>query len=297
MDFLEEINGMYETLSPVQKRIADYIFTYPEEVCFQSLKELAEALGVTEVTVLRFTKKIGLNNFVDMKKRMKEYLQMRLNQEDAPVRRTGHGGGNLFEPEGDQEQMYRKFVDNKIQVLKNTYTQIPVERVSNAVSILKQARMVYVVGHELGTSAASYLTRRLLTIGIQAIDLGAVSRAIYNNYMTHIGPEDAVIVFSNPGYAKHLVNTVKYLEKKSVPQIVITDKESAPVAAFATVVFTCDNHDLYFYNSVLGFYSVANLLTYFTAMNDPEETDRLRGRLSETREAIGSISLVKERKI
>ena len=72
MDFLDEIKEKYESLSTAQKRIADYIFTYPEEVCFQSLKELSEALGVTEVTVLRFTKKLGVNNFVEMKKRMKE---------------------------------------------------------------------------------------------------------------------------------------------------------------------------------------------------------------------------------
>lgn len=295
MDFLEEINGIYETLSPVQKRIADYVFTYPEEVCFQSLKELAEALGVTEVTVLRFTKKIGLNSFVEMKKRLKEYLQTRLNHEDATVRKAGHAGMKV-NAETDKELLYREFVENEMNVLQNTYHQIPIERVLNAVSIIKQARMVYVVGNELGTSASSYLTRRLLTIGIQAIDLGAVSRAIYNNYMTHIGPEDAVILFSNPGYAKHLVNTTKFLEKKSVPQIIITDKESAPVAASATEVLLCDNHDLYFYNSVLGFFSVANLLTHFTAMHDPEETSKLRGKLSETREFIGSISMMKERK-
>lgn len=295
MDFLEEINGVYETLSPVQKRIADYMFTYPEEVCFQSLKEISEALGVTEVTVLRFAKKIGVNNFVELKKRMKEYLQMRMNREESVSRKIGHSKFGIQE-ETDAEQVYRKFVENEMKVLENTFSQIPIESVQNAVSIIKQARMVYVVGHELGTSASSYLTRRLLTIGIRAIDLGAESRAIYNNYMTHIGPEDAVIIFSNPGYAKHLVNTVKYLEQKRVPQIVITDRETAPVAAYATVAFASDNHDLYFYNSVLGFYSIANLLTYFTAIHDPEETGKLRNKLSETREAIGSISMVKERK-
>ena len=295
MDFLEEINGKYDTLSSVQKRIADYMFTYPDEVCFQSLKEISEALGVTEVTVLRFVKKIGLNSYVELKKRMKEYLHMRLNQEESVSRKFGHGYSHVQE-EPDTEHIYHRFVENELQVLKNTYEQISMESVQNAVSIIKQAKMVYVVGHELGTAASSYLTRRLLTIGIRAIDLGAESRAIYNNYMTHISSDDAVIIFSNPGYAKHLVNTVKYLEKKSVPQIVITDKESAPVAAYATVTLTSDNHDLYFYNSVLGFYSIANLLAYFTAIQNPEETGRLRRQISETREAIGSISVTKERK-
>ncbi|MBQ2105618.1 MAG: MurR/RpiR family transcriptional regulator, partial [Lachnospiraceae bacterium] len=69
MNFLEEIRGKYDTLSTVQKRIADYLFTYPEEVCFQSLKEVSESLGVTEVTVLRFAKKVGVGSFVELKKR------------------------------------------------------------------------------------------------------------------------------------------------------------------------------------------------------------------------------------
>lgn len=292
MDFLEEINGMYDTLSPVQKRIADYIFTYPDEVCFQTLKEVSEALGVTEVTVLRFAKKIGSGSFVEMKKRLKEYLQVRLGYENTSSRLEGHAGISIGN-DVDKESMYKSFVENEIDVLKNTYAQIPVERILDAVSIVKQANIVYLVGSELGTAAASYLARRLLTVGIRAMDLSAVSRAIYNNYMTHVTAEDAVIIFSNPGYAKFLVNTTKFLDKKRVPQIVITDKESSPVAAYATVVLPCDNHDLYFYNSVLGFYSVASALTYFTAMHDLEETRKMRGMLSETREAIGYIGTMK----
>jgi len=291
MDFLEEIRGKYDTLSTVQKRIADYLFTYPEEVCFQSLKEVSESLGVTEVTVLRFAKKVGAGSFVELKKRMKEYLQSRLDIDKVPLRMAGRVGVSL-EDNGDKASLYKRFVDNEVSVIKNTFSKVPLERILDAVSLIKQARTVYVVGNELGTSAASYLTRRLLTIGVHAMDLSAVTRAIYNNYMAHASSEDVVILFSNPGYAKFLVNTTKYLEKKNVPQIIITDKESAPVASSATVVLTCDNHDLYFYNSVLGFYSVSNVLTYFTALHDLEETTRLRTEISETREAIGYVGTI-----
>ncbi len=291
MDFLEEIRGKYDTLSIVQKRIADYLFTYPEEVCFQSLKEVSESLGVTEVTVLRFAKKVGAGSFVELKKRMKEYLQSRLDMEKVPMRIVGRVGVSLDES-NDKEYLYKRFVENEIAVIKNTYSKNQLERILNAVSLIKQARVVYVVGNELGTAAAGYLTRRLLTIGIRALDLSAVTRAIYNNYMAHIGTEDVVIMFSTPGYAKFLVNTTKFLEKKNVPQIVITDKENAPVAASATEILVCDNHDLFFYNSILGFFSMSNALAYFAAMHDLEETTRLRSELAETREAIGYVGTV-----
>lgn len=291
MNILEEVNARYETLSPVQKRIADYIFKYPDEICFYSLKDLAQALGVTEVTILRFTKKIGLASFVEMKKMLREHLQSSLTRGDMLNRVSDHIGKPIVENE-DKEDMLKKFSANEMAVLQNTYRQIRLENVLEAVSIIRQADTVYVIGNELISGVAAYLSRRLLTIGIKTVDLSLMSRAIYNDCLSHVGPEDAVIIYSLPGYAKHIVNTARFLEKKRVPQIAITDKETAPVAVHGTTVLTCDNRDLFFYNSVLGFLSVSSLLVYFTALDDPEETNRLRGRLSEAREAVGSLALV-----
>ena len=41
MSFLEAVNEKYGELSPVQKRIADYMYKYPDEACFYSLREMA----------------------------------------------------------------------------------------------------------------------------------------------------------------------------------------------------------------------------------------------------------------
>ena len=146
----------------------------------------------------------------------------------------------------DREDQFRRFVENELRVLENTYRKLDVERVFDAVSMIRQARTVYVAGTELVTGLCSYLTRRLLTVGIMAVDLSNMSRAIYNNYASHIGPEDVVIIFSAPGYAKYIVNTARYLAKKYVPQIVVTDRPTAPAAAYGTTVLFCDNHDLFF---------------------------------------------------
>ena len=39
-----------------RKRIADFIFKYPDQVCFYSPERAFGDTGVTEVTILRFTK-------------------------------------------------------------------------------------------------------------------------------------------------------------------------------------------------------------------------------------------------
>ena len=275
MGILEEVNASYEKLSPVQKRIADFIFKYPDQVCFYSLKELSETLGVTEVTILRFTKKIGAQSF------------------DGLNRIADHVGGIRF-GDHDKEEMFQEFVANEKNVIAKTFEQVSLKDILSAVAIIRQSRKIYVVGSELVTGLCAYTTRRLLTLGLEALDLSNLSRALYNNYLAHATPEDCAIIFSAPGYAKHIVNTARYLDKKKIPQIAITDQRTSPIASYGTTVFTCNNHDLFFYNSVMGYMSVANALIYFSAMDNPEETNKRRGRLSEVRSAIGSIDFVKD---
>ena len=262
MGILEEVNASYEKLSPVQKRIADFIFKYPDQVCFYSLKELSETLGVTEVTILRFTKKIGAQSFVEMKNRLREHLQTRLVHGDGLNRIADHVGGIRF-GDHDKEEMFQEFVANEKNVIAKTFEQVSLKDILSAVAIIRQSRKIYVVGSELVTGLCAYTTRRLLTLGLEALDLSNLSRALYNNYLAHATPEDCAIIFSAPGYAKHIVNTARYLDKKKIPQIAITDQRTSPIASYGTTVFTCNNHDLFFYNSVMGYMSVANALIYF----------------------------------
>ena len=227
MGILEEVNASYEKLSPVQKRIADFIFKYPDQVCFYSLKELSETLGVTEVTRLRFTKKIGAQSFVEMKNRLREHLQTRLVHGDGLNRIADHVGGIRF-GDHDKEEMFQEFVANEKNVIAKTFEQVSLKDILSAVAIIRQSRKIYVVGSELVTGICAYTTRRLLTLGLEALDLSNLSRALYNNYLAHATPEDCAIIFSVPGYAKHIVNTARYLDKKKIPQIAASGHTGCP---------------------------------------------------------------------
>lgn len=71
MDILESIKSQYDTFGKVQKWIADYLLAHPDEACFLSLKDFTKQVGVTEVTVLNFTKKIGLKSYLELKKELR----------------------------------------------------------------------------------------------------------------------------------------------------------------------------------------------------------------------------------
>lgn len=290
MDILEEVKTRYEDLSSVQKRIADYIFKYPDEVCFCSLKTFAGSLGVTEVTVLRFVKKLGLSGFVELKECLREHIQNRLSHGDALGRvsdRIGRDPGL----EQDKNMMLKEFAENEMNTLEKTYGKLSAAEITEAVALIKNAGTVYTMSGDLLKSVGAYLTRRLLGIGIPVVDMGSLSDANFQSVLCGITPEDVVVVFTLPGYSRHVMNASGYLGRKRIPMIVVTDKDNSLIAQQATTVLCCDNHDLFFYNSPLGAFSVASLLAYFTAMDDPEETNKRRGRISEAREVLNAAEL------
>lgn len=78
MNIMTEIKELLPELTKIQVRIANYILDNPDEICFSSLKKLAEEIGVTETTIINFCKKTKCQSYAGIKTAMRDYLQDRL---------------------------------------------------------------------------------------------------------------------------------------------------------------------------------------------------------------------------
>ena len=67
MDILCEIQNKYTQFSEKEKAIADYILQYGDKIKNINITDLAREIGTSGSTITRFSKKIGCDNFVDMK--------------------------------------------------------------------------------------------------------------------------------------------------------------------------------------------------------------------------------------
>ncbi|MCD5415006.1 MAG: hypothetical protein LR001_08455, partial [Clostridiales bacterium] len=68
MMFIDKINNQISGLSKVQTKIAKFLITNPDKACFLSLKEPSSEIGTAEVTIMNFSKKIGYDNYMQLKK-------------------------------------------------------------------------------------------------------------------------------------------------------------------------------------------------------------------------------------
>ena len=67
--FLEVLAARKSELSPSERRVADFVLQEPDKIIRMSIASLAETVGVSQPTVLRFVRAIGLASYPELKLR------------------------------------------------------------------------------------------------------------------------------------------------------------------------------------------------------------------------------------
>ena len=62
-----KIKMLYDSLGKAEKKIADWISENPGKIISLSIVELAEQCKCSEATIVRFSRKIGLSGYQELK--------------------------------------------------------------------------------------------------------------------------------------------------------------------------------------------------------------------------------------
>ena len=66
-NLLDSITKQYNTLTRSGKKLADYIFANTSQAQYMSITSMAESCGVSEATITRFCRGLGLSGYNDFK--------------------------------------------------------------------------------------------------------------------------------------------------------------------------------------------------------------------------------------
>ena len=272
-DILGLIRDRYPQLSHTQKRIADYILQQPEDACFASLKELTGAVGVTEVTMVNFARRLGIDGFSGLKRELQAYIRQRLSPNEKITRAIEDVRSS------GKSEVYSAFQNNELAALSGTYGALSEEQVHQAVNLLKDAQHIFLLGYDVSLPVVQFLRLRLHYLGYHATQLNLADRSQLLLALTQAEPEDLFVMISFPNHAPEMARTALYLHQRQIPLLAITDQLTAPIAVYATQTIACSTGDLLFYNTITAPISLVNLLCAFLAMGTP-------AHLHETRLAV-----------
>lgn len=219
-DLFDELKENYGRLTGSQKKIGKYILDHYERVAFMSAVELAEAVGVSDATVIRFTRNIGFTGYVEFKQHMRQDMKIF----DSPDRRVSRS----LELIQEKDDLLGKVGQCDIDNLKYFLKTLDQEKLRKAVDAVYQAKHIYLVGNGTSSIITCFLQIHLRRMGFAVHNISEAT-TISPEKIVGIGAEDLLIACGFPRYSRDTHNAIVFAKNVGAAVLTITDRDRKSV--------------------------------------------------------------------
>lgn len=257
---MSELNELIHNanLTKTQKLIARYILDNSADACFMTSTEIALKLDVSESSVIRFSRSLGFSGFMDFQKVLRKEYQDKVlsisNTITVPAQRVA----KRAKLERNSDYINRHF-KNALQNLETLFTTNTLDAFEDAADVIVAGKRKYIAASRGNACLGDYFLLYLKHIlpHVTSTNTAAISPI---DHMCNITKEDCLIVFSFPRYSSLDRVTTEMAKEAGASIVVITDKPSALLAQYATVLITVPVDSNAFFNSLIGPQFVAEIL-------------------------------------
>lgn len=237
-------------LTKTQQKIAKYILDNSADACFMTSTEIALKLGVSESSIIRFSRSLGFNGFMDFQKSLrKDYQDKVLSISSAvtiPAQRVAKRAKL-----GTNSDYINRHLKNAVQNLDSIFAYNIPATFEKAANLIVKSKRKYVAASRANVCLADYFVLYLKHM-VSNVETTISSAASPIDHMCNITSEDCLVIFSFPRYSSLDKITAEMAKEAGASVIVITDKPSALLAPYATVLFTVPVDSNAFFNSLVG---------------------------------------------
>lgn len=249
-EYLEDlIQKKGKEFTGTEKKIADFILGQFNEIPFLSIHDFAERVGVGRASILRFTKKIGFDGYLSLKRE----INNRMMNTMAPMEKFRLTINN----ETSKNSLVNEVGQNEVNNINFTLNNFNPKNYKKAVDIISNANIVYTVGYNLSSFLAEIFCYLLQRIGAKSISATMAGRAMVDQ-LRSIEKKDVVIAFSLPPYSEQTITAAKYAKEHGAKVISFTNSITAPIVPFSEVVLQVKTESRIFSNS----FSAISVLIY-----------------------------------
>lgn len=250
-------------LTEAQKRAVQYIMDHYEESIFLTASKLAKKAGVSEATIVRLAQVLGFDGYPKLQQMLRKNLQSRL----TTVTRLEQTVKNI-RTDGD---ILTRIIQEDIRNLSETLRDISLETFHQAVTDMKNARRIYVVGLRGAHAPALVLALYLRFLEKQATPVIPGYGDVWNT-LHGMCSEDLVIGISFPRYTRLTIEILEYAKGNGARVGAITDSIVSPLARNADWVLPVHSRLDSFIESFTAAMSLVNALLTELSVQNPEET-------------------------
>ena len=229
---LHKLSSTLEFMSRAEGRIARIILSDPKRFTQYTLGELAESSGVSQGSIINFSKKYSGGGFPELKLAVAASISSEKKHIFTAV-----------ETSDSMKTVLRKTSDGLCKGLDNTVALNASRDLDAACSIIKNARKIEIYGIFRSAVVATDMYYQLIQLGLHANFVSDVLTCAVSASLLDV--DSAVIAISSSGQTRDVIDAVKLAKANGAPIVAITAHKDSPLAALADVVLVaCPSGDV-----------------------------------------------------
>lgn len=279
VDFSQMISERYGQLTKSEKRIADYIRKNQEESAFLAAGDLADRLGLSEATIVRFARTLGFGSYPAMRVVLQEAFRHRVTHSARLRSRLDdlREAGDIFE----------KVTVSEIDYLTQALQTIDREALRRTVSYIIERERIFVYGLGPSVSLVHMLNLRLTRFGKQVIPLTATGRETLEPLLL-MTDRDLLFAIGFFDVTPILQIALDHAIEKKCPVVLLTDTLGSIIGGKADIVLAAKRGPVSAFHSLVVPMTIINTIlleianqNLDTVTSNLDRLDQLRDRLKQ----------------
>jgi DNA-binding MurR/RpiR family transcriptional regulator len=231
MSTLLKIRAERDSMSAIERRIADFVLDNAQLLRDYSSQQMANALGISQSSVVKFSQKLGFRGYPDLKYAIGQALARgdgAMNVQAAPaIDDHGRLADSLWKLKSEAEEESRLI-------------NAP-QKMDEIASLLGRAGKVFLIGLGEDDIHARAFALRLSMLGILTVH--NFDTAHMTASVSSAGLGDVLLVFSEHGKQASLCQITRYFQQQRGKVISVTRHTSNPLRAHADIALLVSAHD------------------------------------------------------
>lgn len=207
-----QIKRLYCNLTSAERKVADYVIEYPQEITGLTVHQLAERCEIAASAVIRFCKSVQLKGFAELKIELAKELGSKKEEQKNTMPSVEHESG--------AEGVIRKVFNSGMYTLQDTLDKLDFAKVEQMSEVLVHAKHIFLFGIGTSSTVVTDAQYRLSQLGLWAT--ACTDILLMGVTATNLEKGDVVLAISHSGRTKAVVDAVRLAKKKGATVIAIT---------------------------------------------------------------------------
>lgn len=231
-DILNKISTEFNSMTKSGKILADYILKNKTGIQFMPITVLSDQSGVSEASITRFCRQLGLEGYNDLK------LSLAIAgtvSDEKTFQKGGRKKRGVIEETGD------RLLKSNTEALEETRELMDPKEIEKALALLQNARQVNCFGQGGSNVTAMEAWALFSTVDRKFVHIpDSHFQAMSASLCTQ---EDVILFFSYSGATRELQDIIKIAKTSGARIILVTRYKKTAAARNADVVLLCGTNE------------------------------------------------------